>query len=136
MGGAGASALVLQTVLPARGTAAAEGRVQVTGGTHVAGSPSFDYLERHWAEAMGCLGLVGRLGLERAGFAPRGDGEVRAEVTPWRRPSTLALEERGALLGVHGLSGSSRTKDDVAERQRDAAQALPLERRRVRRALA
>src|SRR5260221_10493316 len=116
MGGAGASTLLLQTVIPALGTAATESRVQVTGGTHVAGSPSFDYLARHWTEAVGCLGLVGRIGLERAGFAPRGEGEVRAEVTPWRRPSTLALEEPGALVGVHGLSGSSRNKDDVADR--------------------
>lgn len=131
MGGAGASTLVLQTVIPALATAATESRVQVTGGTHVAGSPSFDYLARHWTEAVGCLGLVGHLGLEKAGFAPRGDGEVRAEVTPWRRPSTLALEDRGALLGVHGLSGSSRIKDDVAERQRDAAQALLWEERRI-----
>jgi RNA 3'-terminal phosphate cyclase (ATP) len=131
MGGAGASTLLLQTVIPALATADAESRVQVTGGTHVAGSPSFDYLARHWAAAVGGLGLVSQFELETAGFAPRGEGEIRAEVMPWRRPSTLVLDDRGPLVGVHGLSGSSRIKDDVASRQRDAAQALLWEERRI-----
>jgi RNA 3'-terminal phosphate cyclase len=34
-------------------------------------------------------------------------------------------------VGVHGLSGSSRIKDDVAVRQRDAAQELLWEERRI-----
>ena len=41
------------------------------------------------------------------------------------------LEDRGALVGVRGLSGSGRVKGDVATRQRDAAQALLWEERRI-----
>lgn len=131
MGGAGASTLLLQTVIPALATAAVESRVQVTGGTHVAGSPSFEYLARHWAAAVGSLGLLSELELETAGFAPRGEGEISADVKPWRRPSTLVLDDRGPLVGVYGLSGSSRIKDDVAQRQQAAAQALLWEERRI-----
>src|SRR5262245_3320276 len=47
---AGAATLVLQTVLLPLATAATASRVEVTGGTHVPASPSFDYLARHWAE--------------------------------------------------------------------------------------
>jgi len=82
--------------------------------------------------------MVGRLGLPlraepvRAGFRPRGGGEVHAEVGPWARPTgTARLDERGPLVGVRGLSGAGRMKDAVAERVRDAAVALLWKHRRM-----
>jgi len=131
MGAAGATALVLQMVLPALATAPAGSEVAVAGGTHVAASPSFDYVGRHWTAVVAGLGLLVRPTLVRAGFAPRGEGEVRAEVAPWPRPRGLLLEQRGDLVQVRGLSGSSRLKGDVARRQRDAAQSTLWERRRI-----
>jgi RNA 3'-phosphate cyclase len=131
MGGAAAATLLLQTVLPALGTAGETSGVQVTGATHLAGSASYHYLARHWTAVVAELGLKSRLSLVRAGFAPRGEGEVKAEVDAWRRPQTLVLEERGPLVAVRGLSGAGRIKDAVAERQRDAAQALLWEERRI-----
>jgi RNA 3'-terminal phosphate cyclase (ATP) len=131
MGGAEPTSLLLETVIPVLGLAAAPSRVEVTGGTHVPQAPSFDFLARHWSAVVSDLGLPARLEMVRAGFAPRGEGEVRATVSPWRRPNTLALEDRGRLLEVRGLSASSRIKDDVARRQRDSAQALLWEERRI-----
>lgn len=131
MSGAGAVTPVLQMAVPALATARSESHLEMTGGTHVAASPSFDYVARHWAAAVAELGLLARPSLLRAGFAPRGEGELRAEVAPWRRPGTLVLEQRGALVAVRGLSASSRLRGDVARRQRDAAQALLWERRRL-----
>jgi RNA 3'-terminal phosphate cyclase (ATP) len=52
-------------------------------------------------------------------------------VDPWRRPSTLVLEERGALVTVRGVAGESRVKGDLARRLRDAAQAKLWEERRL-----
>jgi RNA 3'-terminal phosphate cyclase (ATP) len=62
---------------------------------------------------------------------PRGGGEIRADVSSWTRPASLVLEQRGALVAVHGVSGAAHLKGDVARRQRDAAQALLWERRRI-----
>jgi RNA 3'-terminal phosphate cyclase (ATP) len=128
---AGALTLVLQTVLPALATAGSTSHVEVTGGTHVPASPSFDYVARHWTAVMDGLGLRARLSLVRAGFYPPGGGEARAEVEAWERPRRLVLEERGVLVAVRGVSGAARLKGDVARRQRDAAQQRLWEARRI-----
>jgi RNA 3'-terminal phosphate cyclase (ATP) len=130
IGTAGAVTLVLQAVLPVL-AASGESRLEVTGGTHVPRSPSYHYLARHWAAAVEGLGLRARFRLERAGFYPRGGGEVRAEVLPWTRAAGFSLEERGELLAVRGVSGAARLKGDVPARQRDAAQDVLWERRRL-----
>ena len=128
---AGAATLVLQTVLLPLATAAQASRVEVTGGTHVPMSPSFDYLARHWSAVVQRLGVSFSLTLTKAGFYPPGGGEARAEVQPWPRPASLTLEKRGALVSIRGTSGASRLKGDVARRQRDAAHAVLWERRRL-----
>jgi RNA 3'-terminal phosphate cyclase (ATP) len=131
IGTAGAATLVLQAVLPVLATAAGTSRVEVTGGTHVPRSPSHHFLSRHWCEVVGRIGLLPRLELGRAGFFPRGEGRVAAEVGPWARPATLDLARRGALVAVRGIAGESRLRGDVARRAADAAQALLWEQRRM-----
>jgi RNA 3'-terminal phosphate cyclase (ATP) len=128
---AGATSLVVQTVLAPLATTGSGSRVRVTGGTHVPRSPSFDYLSRHWAAAVEALGLRCTFALERAGFYPRGGGALSASVEPWQRPASLELSERGALVCVRGVSGEGRLKGEVAKRQRDAAQERLWEARRL-----
>jgi RNA 3'-terminal phosphate cyclase (ATP) len=129
---AGALTLVMQTVVPPLGTAAAPSTLHVTGGTHVPASPPFHYLARHWAAAVEGLGLQARFELQRAGFYPRGGGEASAIVQPWRRRTEpLLLEDRGALVELRGTSGAGRLKGDVAARQRRAAESLLWESRRL-----
>jgi RNA 3'-terminal phosphate cyclase (ATP) len=128
---AGAATLVLQTVLPVLATAGATSRVEITGGTHVPMSPSFEFFARHWCAAVEPLGLRARATLRKAGFYPPGGGEIEAEVEGWTRPGALRLEDRGALVGVRGVSGESRLKGGVAQRQRDAAQERLWEARRL-----
>jgi RNA 3'-terminal phosphate cyclase (ATP) len=69
--------------------------------------------------------------LERAGFAPRGEGRLRAETSAWARPATLDLTRRGPLREIRGFSGSARLKGDVARRQAEAARAFLWEQRRL-----
>ena len=128
---AGASSLVAQTVLPPLALAPGSSRVEVTGGTHVPWSPSFHFLERHWAEAVRSLGLVCRLDLIKAGFYPPGGGEIRARITNWSEPRAACFEDRGALVALRGLSGQGRIKGDLAKRQRDGAQEVFWEQRRT-----
>jgi RNA 3'-terminal phosphate cyclase (ATP) len=131
IGTAGAATLVLQAVLPVLATAAGPGRVDVAGGTHVPRSPSHHFLARHWCEVVGRLGLRPRLQLERAGFFPKGEGRLTAEVGPWERPATIDLSRRGALVSVRGIAGAARLRGDVARRAADAARALLWEQRRM-----
>jgi RNA 3'-terminal phosphate cyclase (ATP) len=129
---AGASTLVLQTVLPALAVADQASSVEVTGGTHVPQSPVFEFLSRHWASVLGGAGLRLHAELRRAGFYPPGGGEVVARVEPWPGPgSPLQLEDRGDLLALHGVSAAGRVRGEVAERQAQAVRALLWEERRL-----
>ena len=131
IGTAGATTLVLQTILPILAAHSDPSRVAVSGGTHVPLSPSFHFVARHWVPVVGQLGLRVRVVLERAGFVPRGEGRVRAETSAWTRPTTLDLTRRGSLVEIRGLSASARLKGDVARRQCEAARALLWEQRRL-----
>jgi RNA 3'-terminal phosphate cyclase (ATP) len=132
IGTAGSVSLVLQTVLPALALAAAPSRVAVTGGTHVPASPTYHYLAGPWASTIARLGFRQRFRLERSGFYPPGGGEVLAEVEPMQaRAEPLVMEDRGALLGIRGLSGAARAKSPVAERQKQAAAERLWEERRL-----
>jgi RNA 3'-terminal phosphate cyclase (ATP) len=129
---AGAATLVAQTVLPILATASGSSRVDVQGGTHVPLSPPFPFFARHWSQVVRRLGLDTSHELVRAGFYPRGGGEIRARVQPWSRPgAALVMESRGRLLAVRGVSAAAKLKDAVAARQRDAAQARLWEARRL-----
>jgi RNA 3'-terminal phosphate cyclase (ATP) len=128
---AGAASLVLQTVLPPLATAARPSRVEVTGGTHVTASPGFEYLSRNWGGTVARMGLDVGFELVRAGFYPRGGGEVHARVGPWARPAGLVLEVRGPLLEVRGISGVGKVKGDVGRRQADATRDRLWEARRI-----
>ncbi len=131
IGTAGATSLVLQTVVPILALAGSPSRVSAVGGTHVPRSPSFHFLERHWAPAVAGLGLGVLPRLAQAGFAPRGEGRVECEVRPWSRPATLDLSERGAFVAVRGVAGAARLRGDVAKRAVEAAQRLLWEARRI-----
>jgi RNA 3'-terminal phosphate cyclase (ATP) len=132
IGAAGAVTLVLETVLAPLATAGAPSVIEIAGGTHVPASPSFHYLARHLLPLLERLGLRARAELVRAGFHPKGGGEVRATVEPWVRPASLQLDARGRLLALRGVSGASRLKGGVAERQRDAAAEHLWESRRIK----
>jgi RNA 3'-terminal phosphate cyclase (ATP) len=129
---AGAASLVLQTVLPPLALAQDGSAVEVTGGTHVPRSPSADFLGRHWASAVARVELRLGVTLRRAGFYPKGGGELLARVRSWRRPvEPLLLEQRGALERISIVSGAPHVRGSVAERQAEAARARLWETRRL-----
>ena len=123
----GAATLVLETVLPVLAAAPSASRVEVVGGTHVPLSPSYDYFARHWASAVGGLGLVVRAQMERAGFYPRGGGEIRARVEPWTRPrppSTWRSAGRSSRSRGSRARRASRAERRDAPARRGAGAAL------------
>jgi RNA 3'-terminal phosphate cyclase (ATP) len=131
IGTAGSATLVLETVLPILASTVEPCRVAVSGGTHVPRSPSYHFLARHWSEAVKGLGLGVALELARAGFHPRGGGEIVARTRPWPRPAALDLSRRGRLVAVLGVAGEVRVRGGVARRAADAARALLWEARRL-----
>lgn len=133
IGGAGAGTLVVQTLAPILALAPAASRLSVQGRTHLARSPSHEFLERHWVPAVDGLGLRLRPRLACAGFGPgpRGEGRIECEVEPWQRPGRLEFWNRGRLVAVRGCASWARLRTGVAQRAADAARELLWEERRL-----
>jgi len=123
IGTAGSTSLLLHTIYLPLALAGSRSVVTFSGGTHVPFSPSFHYLERQWAVFMRRLGIEVELALGRAGYYPRGGGEVRAKILPARSLVGLRLRERGELERLEGVSGVSGLPRSIAHRQRDQALA-------------
>jgi RNA 3'-terminal phosphate cyclase (ATP) len=121
IGTAGATSLVLQTLLLPLALAEARSSLSISGGTHVPWSPCFHYLDWHWRPLLARLGIEFQLELAMAGFYPQGGGELRAEIPGGARPVSLNLPERGGLQRLRGLSAVANLPLEIAERQRSQA---------------
>jgi RNA 3'-terminal phosphate cyclase (ATP) len=125
-GSAGAASLVLQTVLLPLATADGESQVTVRGGTHMAWSPSFDYLRDVWLSALRDMGVTAELELQAWGWFPVGRGCVRATIRGHgqRRLQHRTLDERGDLLDVTGRAVAANLPAHIPQRMADRARGL------------
>jgi RNA 3'-terminal phosphate cyclase (ATP) len=130
IGTAGASTLVVQTVLVPLALAG-RSRVTVTGGTHNPMAPPVEYLEFVYLPALRRMGLEASLRYERAGFYPKGGGEMTVEFAGAFEP--IHLTDRGRLRRSGGVIVTSGLPNGVAERGeralREFARDLRVERR-------
>jgi len=144
-GSAGATSLVLQSLLPPLICGIASSRLTIMGGTHVPWSPPFHYLKEIFLPVIVQMGASVELSIDRWGWYPIGGGIVHAEIQPARgkipspppdtrndkgrdrsdRPSGLSsglkgirIEDRGRLRRVYGISAVSNLPLSIAERQR------------------
>ena len=120
-GSAGAVSLILQTVLLPLALAGGPSQVTLRGGTHVAWSPSLDYLKHVYLPVLARLGIAAKLQIEKWGWYPMGGGEVRVTIEGEEVPHGLDLRERGAVLRVRGISASSNLPKHIRTRQEAAA---------------
>lgn len=121
IGTAGATGLVLQTILLPLTLTNKPSNVIVTGGTHVPWSPCFHYLAWHWCYFLDQIGFSIDLEMKQAGFYPPGGGEIRATVNPHQSLQPLSLTERGKLIQIRGLSTVAKLPRSIAERQQSRA---------------
>jgi RNA 3'-phosphate cyclase len=120
IGTAGATALVLQTVvLPLALRSRETSTVVVTGGTHAENAPCYHFLETTWAGYLRRLGLTVELEMRRPGFYPRGGGEVRAVIRPAERVHGLNLTSCPELTRASGFSAFAGLPESVGRRQAD-----------------
>jgi RNA 3'-terminal phosphate cyclase (ATP) len=116
IGTAGSATLVLQTILPALLAAEGPSRVTLFGGTHNPLAPPFEFLARVFVPALARMGARIRLTLLRHGFAPKGGGEIRAEIEP-APLAPLHLLERGRVVRRRAEALVSNLPLSVAERE-------------------
>jgi RNA 3'-terminal phosphate cyclase (ATP) len=127
IGTAGSTSLVLQTILlplALRGRAPSD--VIFTGGTHVTASPCFDFLQKTWVGYHRLFGLSMILSMRRAGFYPRGGGEVHAHVEPITRIEAAQIPESSNVTApVTGFAAVAQLEESIARRMvRKAASQL------------
>ncbi len=117
IGTAGATALVLQAILPPLLTASGPSRVTVEGGTHAKGAPSFEFLERALIPLLNRMGPRVATRLETHGFYPAGGGRITVEVTPVARLAPLELHERGQIVSRRTIILLSQLGFNIADRE-------------------
>jgi RNA 3'-terminal phosphate cyclase (ATP) len=125
-GSAGATTLVIQSVVPPLALAAGRSCVSVHGGTHVPWSPSADYARDVWLPALATMGVEAEIEIVCFGWFPVGRGEVRAAVIgrDGRPLRPLDRRERGALRGIGGRAVAANLPAHIAERMAGRARAV------------
>lgn len=122
IGTAGGTALVLHTLHLAIATRALSPiHVRLTGGTFNDHAPSFPFLQETWRSYQEQMGMRLALSMPRAGFYPRGGGQLEAWIEPGQ-PRPLQLLERGPLCGIKASAGAlNLSRSHVAQRLLDQA---------------
>ncbi|MDB5102251.1 MAG: 3-terminal-phosphate cyclase [Cyanobacteria bacterium RYN_339] len=121
IGTAGATALVGQTVAVPLALAGAS-QVTIYGGTHVPFAPSACYLADVYAPALADLGLHLAVDTPKAGFFPKGGGELRLTLAAGS-PTAIDWVERGKLTQITAIALTSGLEPHVAERGLKAMRA-------------
>lgn len=121
IGTAGATTLVLQTIFLPLSLADSASTIMITGGTHVAWSPSFHYLSFQWLPYMSALGFDAKITLDQAGFYPQGRGRISATIRPSREIAPINCKVRGDLQKIEGVSAVAGLPTSIAERQKRQA---------------
>lgn len=122
IGTAGATTLVLQTLLLPLAMGQRLSRLSITGGTYVPWSPCFHYLDWHWRKLLRQMGIPFALEMPMAGFYPPGGGELIAVIPGNAKPTAIQLPSRGSLRRIRGISAVANLPMSIAERQQ--AQAM------------
>ena len=82
IGTAGSITLLLQAALPVLAHAAHASSLEITGGTHVSHSPTFEYFSEVFLPCARRFGVNAEAKMLRVGFYPKGGGEVFLAVEP------------------------------------------------------
>ena len=116
VGTAGATGLVLQTVLVPLMLADAPSRVVIEGGTHAMAAPPFEFLAKTLLPIIAKMGPQVSAKLERHGFYPRGGGRIVVEFEPAPlRP--VELIDRGEPISNVAEALIAGIPFDIAERE-------------------
>jgi len=114
---AGAVSLVAQALFLPLCRAKTVSKVIIKGGTHVAWSPPYHYLQEIFLYFMETIGIHAKTNIKKWGWYPKGQGEIEIQIRPSNKFSPLNLTQRGALKKLKILSVVSNLPLSIARRQ-------------------
>jgi len=120
-GSAGSTTLIAQTVLLPLALAGQVSQVTLCGGTHVAWSPPFHYLQQAFLPALQRMGLRVDAQLETWGWYPVGRGELKLVVQPGNGLDSLVWDEPGELERVTGVAAVTNLPAHIPQRMASRA---------------
>jgi len=124
-GSAGATTLVLHSVLLPLALSGGDSTITIRGGTHVAWSPPFDYARDVWLPALSQIGVSVALELSRWGWYPVGQGEIQVVIQGLSgRLLPLTQVERGTLRRVWGRAVAANLPSHIPQRMATRAHSL------------
>ena len=123
IGTAGATALVLQTVLPPLLLTPGRSRLVLEGGTHGRMAPPSDFIERAFLPLLRRMGASVDVVAARLGFFPAGGGRLVVDVEGGRPLSGLCLLSRGALQRMHARALVANLPLEIGRRELGALRA-------------
>jgi len=105
-----------------------DSRLLLRGGTHVAWSPPFHYLETVYLPTLARMGIEAHVEIEEWGWYPIGGGVITSQITGMAGAASdvsgLELTERGELKRLYGISALSNLPGHIAERQKRQAEKV------------
>jgi RNA 3'-terminal phosphate cyclase (ATP) len=116
IGTAGATTLVAQTLILPLCLARGVSRVEIVGGTHVPHAPPVEFLQRAYLLALKEFGFACRAEYDRAGFFPKGGGNLTIFIGASGTPATIDLSKRGRLCSLKAYVITSELPDHVGFR--------------------
>lgn len=123
-GSAGSVTLLLQSLLVPLALAPGPSKLSLQGGTHVAWSPSFDFIVEVLLPVLSRMGVSATASLVSWGFFPKGGGRISVEIQPCEQLLPLTLTERGELKLIHGRAVVCNLKSHIAVRMINRARNL------------
>ena len=117
---AGSTGMIFQQAAPVLAFAKEKSNLTLRGGTHVPWAPPIDYLAKVFLPTLFDMGFHAKIETINWGWYPMGQGEVKAEIHPFKDSlSPILLNERGQLKRISGVSAVCHLPMSIAERQKD-----------------
>lgn len=121
IGTAGATTLVMQTVLLPLALVSGTSTIQIHGGTHVPNSPPAHYLRDVYIPLLLEMGIEAAMFIGAYGWVPEGDGTLTAQVEGGAKLHGRDLRERGDLERVFGTALASNLPSHIPQRMANRA---------------
>ncbi len=123
IGTAGSVTLLAQSLVPVLLFGKEKSVLKLTGGTHVAWSPTTDFYRNVFIPLTARFGAKIVSFVDSLGWYPRGGGSTTIEVHP-SKLAGIEINDKGLLYGIKGVCALSNLKEDVADRQISAVKSV------------